>query len=105
MVFRQLGQEQLSAIAQRMLGELSQRLAPLGVELAVTSEGEAALTRAGFDPDYGARPLRRAIRAQIEDPAAALLLSGELTAGSTLTVTAQEGQVELVPSPLALSAE
>ena len=105
MVFRQLGQEQLSAIAQRMLGELSQRLAPLGVELAVTSEGEAALTRAGFDPDYGARPLRRVIRAQIEDPAAALLLSGELPAGSTLTVTAQEGQVELVPSPLALSAE
>ena len=76
----------------------------MGVELTVTKEGEAALTAEGFDPDYGARPLRRAIRAQVEDPAASLLLSGELAAGSALTVTAKEGQVELVPSPLALSA-
>ena len=104
MVFRQLGQEQLSAIARRMLEGLSQRLSALGVELTVTKEGEAALTAEGFDPDYGARPLRRAIRAQVEDPAASLLLSGELAAGSALTVTAKEGQVELVPSPLALSA-
>lgn len=104
MVFRQLGQADLAAIARRMLGELSRRLEALGVELAVTEEGEAALTRAGFDPDYGARPLRRAIRAQVEDPAASLLLSGELTVGSTLTVTAEGEKILLLPSPLALSA-
>ncbi len=103
-VFRQLGRAELTAIARRMLGELSQRLEALGVELAVTEEGEAVLTQAGFDPDYGARPLRRAIRAQVEDPAASLLLSGELTAGSTLTVTAENGCLTLLPSPLALSA-
>lgn len=103
-VFRQLGQEQLSAIARRMLEELSRRLSALGVELEVTAEGEAALIRAGFDPDYGARPLRRAIRTQVEDPAAELLLSGELTAGGRLAVTAKDGQVILLPSPAALSA-
>ena len=103
-VFRQLGQAELTSIARRMLGELSQRLAALGVALSVTEEGEAVLTQAGFDPNYGARPLRRAIRTQVEDPAASLLLSGELTAGSTLTVTAEEGRLVLLPSPLALSA-
>ncbi len=104
MVFRQLGQEQLSSITQRMLEGLAQRLSGLGITLEVTAEGEAALTRSGFDPDYGARPLRRAIRSQVEDPAASLLLSGKLAAGSTLTVTARESHVELLPSPLALPA-
>ncbi len=103
-VFRQLGQAELSAIARRMLEEFSGRLKALGIESTVTEEGEAALAQVGFDPDYGARPLRRAIRAQVEDPVASLLLSGELTAGSTLTVTAEEGKIVLLPSPLALSA-
>jgi ATP-dependent Clp protease ATP-binding subunit ClpC len=85
-----------------MLEEFSGRLKALGIESTVTEEGEAA--QVGFDPDYGARPLRRAIRAQVEDPVASLLLSGELTAGSTLTVTAEEGKIVLLPSPLALSA-
>ena len=103
-VFRQLGREELSAIARRMLDQLSGRLEPLGVILSVTAQAEEALAKAGFDPDYGARPLRRAIRAQVEDPAAELLLSGALPPGSTLTVEEAEGAVRLTPSPAPLPA-
>ena len=99
-VFRQLGQEQLTSITARMLEDLSQRLNALGVTFRVTQEAEEVLSRAGFDPDYGARPLRRAIRAQVEDPAAELLLSGALEAGGTLTLTAEDGHVVLLPPPV-----
>ena len=87
-----------------MLDQLSGRLEPLGVILSVTAQAEEALAKAGFDPDYGARPLRRAIRAQVEDPAAELLLSGALPPGSTLTVEEAEGAVRLTPSPAPLPA-
>jgi len=103
-VFRQLKQPELSAIARRMLSALSQRLAALGVGFRVTSQAEEALTRAAFDPNYGARPLRRAIRAQVEDPAAELLLTGALSPGKVLTVTARDGKACLLPTPAALPA-
>ena len=51
----------------------------------------------GFDPDYGARPLRRAIRTQVEDPAAELLLSGALYTGGTALADAAEGRLTLIP--------
>ena len=89
-VFHQLGQPELALIAQRMLDDLGSRLTALGVTLEVTPQAREALTRSGFDPDYGARPLRRAIRSQVEDPAAGLLLSGALPAGSALTVTEED---------------
>lgn len=103
-VFHQLGQPELELIAQRMLDDLSKRLTALGVTLEVTPQARETLTRAGFDPDYGARPLRRAIRAQVEDPAAELLLSGALPPGSALTVAEETGKVVLRPSPAALPA-
>ena len=61
-----------------------------------------ALADAGFDPDYGARPLRRAIRSRVEDRAAELLLSGEAAPGSALEVDA--GADGLVLSPIVLPA-
>ncbi len=103
-IFRQLDEPQLDTIGRRMLDELSRRLAPLGVSLSVTQEARQLLARSGFDPDYGARPLRRVIRAQIEDPAAELLLSGRLPSGSELTVTVQGEKLVLLPSSAALSA-
>ena len=103
-VFHQLGQPELALIAQRMLDDLGSRLTALGVTLEVTPQAREALTRSGFDPDYGARPLRRAIRSQVEDPAAGLLLSGALPAGSALTVTEEDGKVILHPTAAALPA-
>ncbi len=103
-IFRQLDEPQLDTIGRRMLDDLSRRLAALGVSLSVTQEARQLLARSGFDPDYGARPLRRVIRAQIEDPAAELLLSGRLPSGSELTVTVQGEKLVLLPSSAALSA-
>ena len=103
-IFRQLEEEQLLAISRRMLSALGERFAALGVELKVTPQACRFLSQAGFDPDYGARPLRRVIRSQVEDPAAELLLSGALPAGSMLTVEVQNGRLALLPSPAALSA-
>ncbi len=103
-VFQQLGQPQLSSIAQRLLDALGGRLENLGVTLSVTEEARELLTRDGYDPDYGARPLRRTIRSQVEDPCAQLLLEGELTQGSGLTVTVEAGKLTLCPSPAALTS-
>ena len=101
-VFHQLGTVELTAIAGALLDAFSRRLHALGVGLKVTDEALALLAQAGLDPDYGARPLRRVIRAQVEDPAAELLLSGALPEGSLLTLAAQGGKVILLPAAAAL---
>ncbi len=103
-VFRQLGRAELSAIAQRMLSALGERLAALGVELRVTDEARDVLAKEGFDPSYGARPLRRTIRTQVEDPCAGLYLSGALPPGSALLLDGAEGKLKLSPIPAALAA-
>lgn len=69
-----------------MLSRVGERLKVLGVKLVWSDEALNALARLGFDPDYGARPLRRAIRTRVEDPAAELLLSGSVSGGDTLLV-------------------
>ena len=85
-VFTQLGRSEIKAIARRMLSRVGERLDALGVKLAWTDGALDALAGLGFDPDYGARPLRRAIRTKVEDPAAELLLGGTVRAGDTLLV-------------------
>ncbi len=103
-VFRPLGEPELRSIARNLLEGLSSRLSGLGVELAVTDAALTVLARAGLDPAYGARPLRRVIRAQVEDPAAELLLTGALGPGGRLTVDAPGGKVALLPETAAKGA-
>jgi ATP-dependent Clp protease ATP-binding subunit ClpC len=93
LVFRQLEREQIAQIAGRMLSDVRRRLEARGVGLDFTDAAVDALAAAGFDPAYGARPLRRAIRAQVEDPLAQLLLDGGLTQGDTALVDAHQGTV------------
>ena len=90
-VFQQLDRVQIQSIARRMLEGVGQRLEKLGVPLRFTDKAVEALADKGFDPDYGARPLRRAIRAQVEDAAAEQLLSGALGEGCTALVDVDEG--------------
>ena len=80
-VFRRLTREDVKKIAASMAAEVETRMSALGVELRVTDAALDYLAERGFDPDCGARPLRRAVCSELEDRAAEALLSGELSAG------------------------
>ena len=97
--FRQLDRGEIAVIAQRMLEQVAARLDGLGISLQVTQAAVDCLARAGFDPDYGARPLRRTIRSQVEDPAAGLILGGALARGGRVAIDAPDGTLTLIPLP------
>jgi ATP-dependent Clp protease ATP-binding subunit ClpB len=84
--FGPLTEEDLSVIVGIQLGRLRARLAERRLTLSVTPSAEAWLAHAGYDPNYGARPLRRVIQHQVEDQLALALLEGRYLEGSTVTV-------------------
>ena len=86
--FRSLTEEDLRRIVEIQLERLRQRLAERRITLAVTDEAMALLARVGYDPAFGARPLKRVIQREIGDRAALLVLEGRATEGSTITVSA-----------------
>ena len=95
LVFHPLEQETLAEITRQLLEETQKRLSGLGVSMEVEDGAVALLAREGSSRDYGARPLRRAVAAWVEDPAADLLLGGDLTAGGAIRVCAQGEQVRV----------
>ena len=97
--FRPLGQTEMDTIARKLLSGFAQRLAAAGVDFLPSDQAIRLLAQKGLDPRYGARPLRRLIRNQVENPAAELLLRETLNPGETLYLEASEGR--LVLSPLA----
>lgn len=103
-VFTQLGRTEIQAIARRMLERVGERMKALGVTLRFTDQALETLADQGFDPDYGARPLRRTIRAQVEDVAAEQLLSGALQAGDTALVDGAENGLRLYAQPAGTQA-
>ena len=94
-VFRRLSRADVSAIARRMLEATVQRAAALGVTLTVEDAAVERIADEGFDPLYGARPLRRVIRAEVEDAVAELLLSGTLHAGGAARIGAEDGTLRV----------
>jgi len=86
-VFHPLQREQIHAIAKIQLQHLHQRLAERDMSLDVSDEALDLIAEAGFDPVYGARPLKRVIQQQLENELAQDLLSGRFKAGDTITVT------------------
>ncbi|CAN5727740.1 ATP-dependent chaperone ClpB [soil metagenome] len=90
-VFHALGQEQVERIAIIQLERLRARLAQRRIELEVTPAALAQLARVGFDPVFGARPLKRAIQGTIETPLSKRLLGGEVETGDTVVVDAGAG--------------
>jgi ATP-dependent Clp protease ATP-binding subunit ClpB len=69
------------------------RLAERGLRLELTPEARVVLAEAGWDPTYGARPLKRAIQRLLENPLALRLLEGEFTEGDTIRVDARDGEL------------
>mgnify|MGYP003563289305 CR=1 FL=1 len=92
-VFHPLDEEQIRAIARIQIGYLKDRLADRDMQLDVSDAALDLLGEAGFDPVYGARPLKRAIRAQLENPPAQEILAGHFRPGDTVTVDAQDGKL------------
>jgi ATP-dependent Clp protease ATP-binding subunit ClpB len=93
--FRPLSQADLTVIVVVQLEKLRGRLAERRLTLVVEPDAEAWLARAGYDPDFGARPLRRVLQRQIEDPLALALLEGRYLEGSTVTVTLVDDMIVL----------
>ncbi|GMU71070.1 MAG: ATP-dependent chaperone ClpB [Burkholderiales bacterium] len=92
-VFHPLDEAQIGSIARIQLKALEARLAKLEIALAVDDSALKAVASAGFDPVYGARPLKRAIQQQIENPLAKEILGGRYAPGDTIRVTATGGEI------------
>ncbi|MFO8153526.1 ATP-dependent chaperone ClpB [Thioalkalivibrio sp.] len=90
-VFHPLGREQIRAITDIQLAILRDRLAERDIALEVSEAALDRLGEAGFDPVYGARPLKRAIQTQVENPLAQRLLSGEFAPGAVVHIDADDG--------------
>ena len=89
-VFHPLGQEQMAGIADIQLSRLRKRLQERDMDIVLSDEAMTQLVAVGYDPVYGARPLKRAIQQEIENPLSVKLLSGEFVAGDTIKVDVDE---------------
>jgi ATP-dependent Clp protease ATP-binding subunit ClpB len=104
-VFKALTEEQLTAIVDIQLKRLENRLADRRVHLVVTDAARKLLAQRGWDPVYGARPLKRAIQRLVQDPLAMMLLEGKFAEGDTVTVDAKGGDITFTRSATPVPAE
>ncbi len=93
LVFKPLGSEQIIKIADIQLGYLRARLAEKGLKLELSPEALSQITKVGYDPVYGARPLKRAIQQYIENPLATAILSGGFIPGDIILVNYEGGKL------------
>jgi ATP-dependent Clp protease ATP-binding subunit ClpB len=94
-VFDRLTREDVRRIVEIQLGELRRRLTDRRVDLLLDDEALDLLAERGFDPLYGARPLKRVIQRDLADPLATKLLDGTVSDGSTVKVTVVDGELDL----------
>jgi ATP-dependent Clp protease ATP-binding subunit ClpB len=92
-VFHPLGREQIREIARIQTSYLGKRLAERQIKFSIDDKALDVLGNVGFDPVYGARPLKRAIQQQIENPLAQKILGGEFVAGDALQVSSEGGTI------------
>ena len=95
-VFHPLGEAEISRITSLLLEELRRRVAALRIELTFTDEVISLISREGFDPAYGARPLRRAVTRLVEEPLSGEMLAGRIREGDAVTVTVNDGVTAFV---------
>ena len=98
-LFQKLGADELAQIVRLMLGASAARLAAREVEFEVTDAAVALLAERGYEPEYGARPLRRVIQREIDDRISDLFVSGALGDGEGVRVDAADGEFVVVPVP------
>ncbi|WGF87700.1 ATP-dependent chaperone ClpB [Marinivivus vitaminiproducens] len=103
-LFNRLSRKDMTGIVTIQLGRLRALLAERKLELAPTEAALTWLANAGYDPVYGARPLKRVIQRQLQDPLARLILEGRAPEGSTLTADVRDGQLVVGAGTLAAAA-
>ncbi|GCE11492.1 ATP-dependent Clp protease ATP-binding subunit [Tengunoibacter tsumagoiensis] len=92
-VFHSLAKDELNKIVELLLNQVRSRLADQGIELEVTEEARDFLLKEGFDEEYGARPLRRAIQTYVDDALADALLAGEIASGQSALLRVQDDKI------------
>ena len=101
-IFHSLNKQELHQIVKLMTNELRDRVAEQEISLKVTPAAVDLIAAVGYDPEYGARPLRRAIQDKIEDRLSTDLIDGEIKPGDTVTVGAHHGEITVkVKTPAA----
>jgi len=105
-VFRSLTEEQLGAIAQIQVGHLQRRLQEQGITLELTEEAKGHLARVGYDPLFGARPLKRVIQKELENPIAKQILEGTILPKHHVIVAVEKDRIVFqIESPAATGEE
>ena len=94
-VFHALGAEELREIVKLLTDDLINQLAEQGIDLRITNAALDIIADAGYDPEYGARPLRRAIQTKVEDMLSDEIISGAVKAGDSITVGGSQGNITL----------
>ncbi len=92
-VFNNLGLTEITRIVEIQIEHLKRRLQEKRIELRLTDAAKELLAKEGFDPVFGARPLKRAIQRLVQDPLALKILEGEFAEGDQITVDAKGGQI------------
>jgi ATP-dependent Clp protease ATP-binding subunit ClpB len=90
-IFKRLAADQLSHIIDIQLGQVAKRLEEKNIRLNLTAGAKAAIAKEGYDPAYGARPLKRALQKMVLDPLAKLVISGKIAEGATVQVEPSKG--------------
>jgi ATP-dependent Clp protease ATP-binding subunit ClpA len=93
-IFHSLDEKQITAIVDIQLGRLEQRLEQQKIQLSLDDGAKKLLAREGYDPQFGARPLKRAIQSELLDPLAMKLLDGEFKPGDRVNVHANGAGLE-----------
>ena len=99
-VFHKLSDENIREIAGRMLKILQKRLSEIGISAEFSESAIAEIAKEGFDPIYGARPLRRAIQTKLEDRLSELMLEGKVRAGTQIVCNYENGEFAFVESSI-----
>ena len=92
-IFKSLGREEIVQIVDLLVEEVQERLSDRGISIELTERAKEWIAEKGFDPAYGARPLRRTVQRYVETPLARKVLAGEIGDGGRLTVDAVEGEI------------
>jgi ATP-dependent Clp protease ATP-binding subunit ClpC len=95
-LFSPLSQEQMYEIVDLQMKEVSQRLSEHGLKVSLSDKAREWLSKVGFDPSFGARPLRRALQKYVESPLSVSLLSGQFVEGDTVLVDLDKQEEKII---------